>query len=295
MPAPGTRHDARGLWPVFSHPAVGAFMSTRAGGASVAPFDALNLKVEVGDDPAAVAINRARVQDWIGARPVRLDQVHGVAVQALEDVDVAGSPGSSGSAVPVADASVCGRPGLACEVQVADCLPVLFADRQGRAVAAAHAGWRGLAGGVLEHTLAALRQLHGVTSDQVECWLGPCIGPDAFEVGEDVLRAFAGTDLEPGPCFRPRAGHPGKWWADLAGLARLRLAAAGVRSVGGNAGNLGDDTGHSAGDATGDTTGDTTGPSPGWCTVTDPSRFFSYRRDRLTGRMAGFIWLRDGR
>lgn len=295
MPAPGTRHDARGLWPVFSHPAVGAFMSTRAGGASVAPFDALNLKVEVGDDPAAVAINRARVQDWIGARPVRLDQVHGVAVQALEDLDVAGSPGSSGSAVPVADASVCGRPGLACEVQVADCLPVLFADRQGRAVAAAHAGWRGLAGGVLDHTLAALRQRHGVTSDQVECWLGPCIGPDAFEVGEDVLRAFAGTDLEPGPCFRPRAGHPGKWWADLAGLARLRLAAAGVRSVGGNAGNLGDDTGHSAGHTTGHSAGDTTGHSPGWCTVTDPSRFFSYRRDRLTGRMAGFIWLRDGR
>ncbi len=279
MPAPSTRQDARGLWPVFSHPAVGAFMSTRAGGVSVAPFDALNLKAEVGDDPAAVALNRARVQDWIGARPVRLDQVHGVAVQALEDVDVAGPPGSAVSTVPVADASVCGRPGLACEVQVADCLPVLFADRQGRAVAAAHAGWRGLAGGVLERTLAALRQRHGVTSDQVECWLGPCIGPDAFEVGEDVLRAFAASDLEPGPCFRPRAGHPGKWWADLAGLARLRLAAAGVPSVGGNDGGMGGNAGGSI----------------GWCTVTDPSRFFSYRRDRLTGRMAGFIWLRDGR
>lgn len=274
MQGPITREDSRGLWPVFSHPAVGAFMSTRAGGVSQAPFDALNLKAEVGDDPAAVAVNRARVQAWIGARPLRLDQVHGVVVQALEDlVDrVTDAP-------PVADASVCGLPGLACEVQVADCLPVLFADRQGRAVAAAHAGWRGLAGGVLEATLAALDRRHGVSADQVECWLGPCIGPGAFEVGADVLSAFAGPDRTSHPCFRPRDGHPGKWWADLPGLARERLGAAGVRAIGGHG------SGHGGGhDGATD-----------WCTATHPSRFFSYRRDRLTGRMAGFIWLNGGR
>ncbi len=259
---PMTRQDARGLWPVFSHPRIGAFMSSRAGGVSAAPFDALNLKAEVGDDPAAVALNRSRLQGWIGARPLRLDQVHGVVVQALEEVDLDGVP-------PVADASICGRPGLACEVQVADCLPVLFADRDGRAVAAAHAGWRGLAGGVLEATLTALHDRHGVTPDRVEAWLGPCIGPEAFEVGADVLLAFGDPLAEPGPCFRPRADHPGKWWADLPRLARARLAQAGVALVGGNDG------------------------SAGWCTVSDPSRFFSYRRDRRTGRMAGLIWLRE--
>ncbi|MGY0195117.1 peptidoglycan editing factor PgeF [Leptothrix sp. BB-4] len=246
-------------------------MSTRVGGISQAPFDALNLKAEVGDDPASVAVNRARVQDWIGARPVRLDQVHGVAVQALEQVAAVEPFDQQEAAVPVADASTCARPGLACEVQVADCLPVLFADREGKAVGAAHAGWRGLAGGVLEATLAALQHGHGVPPDRIEAWLGPCIGPDAFEVGEDVLRAFGGSADEPGRFFRPRGGHPGKWWADLAGLARVRLAAAGVTAIGGNDG------------------------STGWCTVGDPSRYFSFRRDRRTGRMAGFVWLRGNR
>lgn len=266
-PGPATRRDERGLWPVFSHPRVAAFMSERGGGVSLAPFDALNLKPEVGDDPAAVALNRSRVQGWIGARPVRLDQVHGVVVQALEEV-------AGESVPPIADAAVCGRPGLACEVQVADCLPVLLADRQGRAVGAAHAGWRGLALGVLERTLEALRQRHGVEPADVEAWLGPCIGPSAFEVGADVVAAFAtafgGSVDEPGACFSPREGHAGKWWADLPQLARQRLAAAGVRAAGGNDGG------------------------PDWCTVTQASRFFSYRRDRRTGRMAGHIWLRDG-
>ncbi|WP_130480066.1 peptidoglycan editing factor PgeF [Sphaerotilus mobilis] len=246
-------------------------MSSRAGGVSAAPFDGLNLKVEVGDDPAAVTLNRARLQGWIGARPVRLNQVHGVLVQALEELEGLeefDAPDDD-RPVPVADASVCGRPGLACEVQVADCLPVLFADRDGRAVAAAHAGWRGLAGGVLDATLAALHARHGVAPDRVEAWLGPCIGPAAFEVGADVLAAFGGSVDEPGACFRPRLGHPGKWWADLPQLARLRLAQAGVSAVGGNDGGT------------------------GWCTVTDASRFFSYRRDRTTGRMAGLVWLRE--
>ncbi|MDP4300256.1 peptidoglycan editing factor PgeF [Leptothrix discophora] len=250
-------------------------MSTRVGGVSVAPFDALNLKAEIGDDPAAVAVNRTRLQGWIGARPVRLDQVHGTVVCALEQVD-------AGGGLPVADASVCGRPGLACEVQVADCLPVLFADRDGRAVAAAHAGWRGLAGGVLEATLAALHARHGVSPDRVEAWLGPCIGPAAFEVGADVLAAFGGSVDEPGASFRPRAGVAGKWWADLAGLARKRLAQAGVTAVGGNDGGI-------SGGVSGGMDGGT-----GWCTASEPSRFFSFRRDRLTGRMAGFVWLRDG-
>jgi YfiH family protein len=173
----------------------------------------------------------------------------------------------------VADAALSTRVGVACEVQVADCLPVLFADHAGRGVAAAHAGWRGLAGGVIEATLAALCARTGAAAHEIEVWLGPCIGPRAFEVGADVLAGFGADPAAPGPRFVSRAaeGRPGKWWADLPGLARGRLAAAGVTAVSGNDG------------------GET------WCTFTQRSRYFSFRRDRVTGRQSACIMLSDGR
>lgn len=240
---------------------VGALMSTRGGGVSVPPFDGLNLKAGIGDDAAAVAVNQARHAERCGsARPVWLLQVHGSTVVRLtRPLD---------AAAPEADAAVTTTPGLACSVQVADCLPVLFAADNGRAVAAAHAGWRGLAGGVLEAALRALCDAAGSTPSAVSAWLGPAIGPGAFEVGADVPAAFG-----PGGAarFRPhRAAADGepKWLADLPGLARDRLAAAGVRAVSGNDG------------------------STPWCTVSDASRFFSFRRDGLTGRLAASIWLR---
>jgi YfiH family protein len=164
-----------------------------------------------------------------------------------------------------ADASLCLLSGLACEVQVADCLPVLLADRQGRGVAAAHAGWRGLAGGVIEATLQRLCRALGSSVAEVEIWLGPCIGPQAFEVGADVLAGFGVLAGAPGPRFRPL--RPDKWLADLPGLARDRLAGLGVRHVAGNDGSL------------------------AWCTFSQPSRFFSYRREGVTGRMAACIGL----
>jgi hypothetical protein len=245
------------LRPCFSHPRVGAVMTTRAGGVSRAPFDSLNLRDEVGDDPAAVTANRATLHAAIGRPSLLLQQVHGVAVCRLDEV-------ADGSR-PVADACVTTTTVRVCEIQVADCLPVLFADRGGRAVAAAHAGWRGLAGGVLEATLAEVCALAAVPAHEVECWLGPCIGPSRFEVGEDVAQSFGVDPDRPGP--RWRRGAPGKWFADLSGLACDRLQAAGVTHITGNDG------------------------SPGWCTLTDPARYFSYRHASPTGRMAALIWL----
>ena len=242
------------LRPQWKAPGVGALMTTRAGGVSEGPFESMNVRGGLGDDPAAVARNQAILAAAIGARPVWLDQVHGVSVVRL----TAGSLGS----VPTADASVCAEPGIACTVQVADCLPVLFAAPGGRAVGGAHAGWRGLAGGVLEATLVELCTLAGCEPAEVQAWLGPCIGPRQFEVGGDVLEAF-GADPARGnqPFFAART--PGKWLADLAGLARRRLADAGVNRVAGDGG----------------------------CTVEDASRFFSFRRDGCTGRMVAAVWL----
>lgn len=224
---------------------VGAFCSTRVGGVSAAPYDSMNLGTAVGDDPAAVAENRRRFGAALGAEPVWLRQVHGARVVRLGH-----------DAGLDADAAWTDEPGRACVIQVADCLPVLLARADGRAVGAAHAGWRGLAGGVVEATLAALGP------GEVVAWLGPCIGPRQFEVGADVLAAFAGDEAH----FVPRTradGTPG-WLADLPALARARLVRAGVTRVAGGA----------------------------WCTVEDASRFFSFRRDRLTGRLAAAVWLR---
>lgn len=236
---------------------VAALMSTREGGVSAAPFDSLNLGRSVGDDPDAVAENRRRFVSALGgARPVWLSQVHGTRVLRLQPDSQDGED---------ADASITTVSGIACTVSAADCLPVLFAAPEGRGVGASHAGWRGLAAGVLEATVAALCDATGCASDRLTAWLGPCIGPRRFEVGADVLDAFG-----PGAAHRflpsPQTGSPTpRWLADLPGLARDRLMAAGVRQVCGGA----------------------------WCTVEDASRFFSFRRDRVTGRMAAAVWLRD--
>jgi YfiH family protein len=246
--------DPGWLVPDWEAPHVGALMTTRAGGVSAAPFDSLNLG-HGGDDADAVRRNRARVVEAIGAAPVWLRQVHGRRVVRVHAHDTA-----AGAALHEADAAVTTEPGVACAIQVADCLPVLFAAPRG--VAGAHAGWRGLAGGVLEATVLALCEATGAAPDQLDAWLGPCIGPARFQVGVDVLEAFGVDPARPGAAFR--AERPGKWLADLPRLARARLAARGVTRVHGGR----------------------------WCTVGDPARFFSFRRDRTTGRMAALVWLR---
>ena len=231
-------------------------MSTRAGGVSSGAYESLNLGVAVGDLPEAVAENRRRfAAACAGAEPAWLRQVHGARVVCLGD-------GEDARDDTPADAAWTMTPGRACVVQVADCLPVLLASADGRAVAAAHAGWRGLAGGVVEAALRALSEGSGCAPADVFAWLGPCIGPRSFEVGADVLAAFPGREGR--FVSRPRPDGAPRWLADLPGLARDRLRAAGVRHVGGGT----------------------------WCTVEDRSRFFSYRRDGVTGRLAAAVWLR---
>lgn len=243
---------------------VGAVFTTRQGGVSLPPFDDFNLGDHVGDDVAAVATNRLRLARSIAVRPVFLSQVHGCDVAALDKDTPDGIE---------ADACVATMAGVACTVMVADCLPVLLADRHGQAVAAAHAGWRGLAGGVLEEAVKALQKAligAGGAPDEVVAWLGPCIGPDAFEVGEDVRQAFVSADRSAATAFQPHG--QGKYLADLPRLARDRLLALGIGSITGNDGTA------------------------SWCTVSQSSRFFSHRRDARvlgsSGRMAACVWLR---
>ncbi|CAI8698797.1 polyphenol oxidase YfiH [Pseudomonas sp. IT-P12] len=235
------------LIPDWPAPAgVKACVTTRTGGVSLAPFDSLNLGDHVDDSPEAVAENRRRLTERFSIQPAWLKQVHGIAVAHAD-------PGQ----VATADASWTATPGIACAAMTADCLPVLFCDRAGTRVAAAHAGWRGLAAGVLEATLDTL----AVPAGDVLVWLGPAIGPQAFEVGPEVREAFVRQVPESARAFVPGA-HEGKLMADIYELARLRLAARGVTAVYGG----------------------------GLCTVTDP-RFFSYRRHPRTGRFASLIWL----
>jgi len=252
------------LIPDWPAPAgVRAVCTTRAGGVSTAPYDTFNLGDHVGDNPAHVAANRAKLQAALGVRPVFLNQVHGVQVVQLDTNSVDGI---------VADACITPQLGVACTVMVADCLPVLFTTSQGHAVAAAHAGWRGLAGqdgvGVLEETCKHFSALalknKAQVATEIIAWLGPCIGPDAFEVGEEVRAGFAANNVLSDVCFKKNAS--GKWLADLAGLARLRLRAMGITQIYGN------------------------DSSSAWCTATDASRFFSYRRDRVSGRFCASIW-----
>lgn len=238
-------------WPVPAE--VNALVTTRHGGVSTGAWATMNLGRNGGDEPAALATNRRRLDAFLPAPPLWLEQVHGTTVATLGRVP------ERDASPPVADAAVTRERGVVCAILTADCLPVFFAERQGNAVGVAHAGWRGLAAGILESTVAAMRNLGAQTRDLV-AWLGPGIGPNAFEVGSEVRAAFCDADSGAASCFAPRAGN--KWLANLPGLARRRLAAAGVAHV-------------SGGDH---------------CTYRDATRFYSYRRERATGRMAALVW-----
>ncbi len=236
-------------WPAPAH--VRALQTTRQGGVSLPPFESLNLGSHVGDAPLRVARNRQSLNNLLPSEPVWLEQVHGVAVA---DADRAGC-------LPRADACIARRSASVCVVMTADCLPVLLCDRQGSAVGAVHAGWKGLADGVIEATVQAM----GVPSQNLLAWLGPAIGAQAFEVGEDVRAAFIAADPQAASAFTPSpcTGEGKKYLADLYALARLRLNALGISEIYG---------------------GDR-------CTYSESEEFFSYRRDGVTGRQGTFIWL----
>jgi hypothetical protein len=239
-------------------PHTGACMTTRHGGVSQSPWDSFNLGARCGDSESDVQCNRRRFAEAIEAKPVWLNQVHGCRVVAVSAAD------ADAEAI-TADASWTDQPGVACTVLVADCLPVLLAAPT--AVAAAHAGWRGLAAGVLEQAVAALCSGSRCEPTAVHAWLGPCIGPRRFEVGADVLRAFgADPEHDNAAHFVPqgRRDSQARWLADLAGLAHERLRGLGLGSI----------------------------IAARRCTVEEPSAFFSYRRDGVSGRMAAAIWLR---
>lgn len=232
-------------WPAPAQ--VRALITTRNGGVSHGRYRSLNLGTHVGDDPQHVMENRRRLRDSLPAEPKWISQVHGVHVvdaqQLVQQIE--------------ADAAYARSPETVCAIMMADCLPVLFADRDGGAVAVAHAGWRGLAAGVIENTVHAI----GLPPARLLAWLGPAIGPAAFEVGPEVRDAFINADAAAEVAFTPH--RTGKWLADLYNLARLRLRRAGVTDVHGG----------------------------GLCTWSDSQRFFSHRRDQVTGRMAALIWL----
>lgn len=232
-------------WP--APPGVRAMSTTRLGGASLAPWLGFNLGDHVGDDAAAVQANRRRLRQLLPDEPRWLNQVHGSLC-----VDAATArPGT------VADASFSRQRGVVCAVLTADCLPVLLCDQRATVVGVAHAGWRGLAAGVIEAAVAAM----GEPGGQLMAWLGPAIGPTAFEVGDEVRESFLAADAAAAAAFV--AARPGKWLCDIYLLARQRLAAQGIRRI--------------------------TGAD--FCTVGDPRRFYSYRRDGTTGRMASLVWL----
>jgi hypothetical protein len=227
---------------------VRALITTRAGGVSNGAYAGLNLGMRAGDAAEAVTRNRASLRQWLPAEPLWLRQVHGTTV-----VDAGG-----GEESPEADAALARRSGAVCAVLSADCLPVLLCDEEGTVVAAAHAGWRGLCAGVIEQTLRAMDRPPAA----LLAYLGPAIGPAAYEVGAEVRAAFAAAgEPEVAAAFVP--GRPGKFYADLYALARQRLARSGVERIYGG----------------------------GYCTYTERERFYSYRRDGATGRMASLIWM----
>jgi YfiH family protein len=238
-------------WPAPAN--VRAFQTTRQGGFSVSPYDGLNLGSHVGDDPMRVERNRNLLNEWLPSEPVWLEQVHGTNVVLAE----------AAGCRPVADACISGKKNAVCVVMTADCLPVLLCDEAGSVVGAAHAGWRGLLDGVIEATVKAM----AVPGEQLMAWLGPAIGPLAFEVGSDVRDLFLSRDPQTEAAFTPLANDRSplapKYLADLYGLARQRLATLGISRIFGGE----------------------------FCTCTERERFFSYRRDGTTGRMASLIWL----
>jgi YfiH family protein len=243
-------------------PQIGAFCTTRAGGISKAPFDSLNLGRYVNDEAAAVSENRARVRALLPAEPVWLKQVHGTRVW---DADFAHT-----EAIIEADAAVTTKTNTVLTVMAADCLPVLISSPDGRVIGAAHAGWRGLLGGVLENTVDTMLAKAGQRdAGQYRAWLGPAIGPSAFEVGQEVRAAFhehAEKHAFPSPAeaFIAIDNKPGKYWANLYELARQRLLSKGLTH------NYGGE----------------------FCTARDQTDFFSHRRDGLSGRFGAFIWRR---
>ena len=231
-------------WPAPEH--IHSCVTTRSVGASQPPFAQFNVAEHVGDDLAQVQANRTYLAQVLNCQPTWLNQVHGTQVVQADATQVL-----------TADASISRTPGLACCIMSADCLPVLFTDQAGSCVAAAHAGWRSLVGGVLEKTLASMQ----VAPERILVWLGPAIGAAAFEVGPEVRAAFLQQHAATEQAFVP-SHNPGRWLADIYQLARIRLAACGVQAVYGG----------------------------GFCTVTDP-RFYSYRGESVTGRFASLVWI----
>jgi len=236
-------------WPAPSQ--VHALSTLRLGGVSGAPYESLNLADHVGDDEYAVAVNRERLisAGALPSMPRWLRQVHGANV-----IDVAYM-----TKAHAADASYTDKSGLVCVVLTADCLPLLLCDKHGQVVCAIHAGWRGLAGGVVEAAVHAI----GIGASEILAWMGPAIGPDAFEVGDEVRQEFITADEDFQGAFRPSS--QGRWLADIYQLAGIRLRKLGVKDIYG----------------------------ANWCTLSDPGRFYSYRRDGNTGRMATMIWIQD--
>ncbi len=235
-------------WPAPK--SVKALITTRSGGVSAGPYESFNLGFSTDDDPGAVRANRERLRALLPADPRWLKQVHGARVICADDAY---------EDRPEADAAIARNDGTVCAIQIADCLPVLLTDRGGAVIGAAHAGWRGLAGGVIANTVAAMTR-EGVRAGDLLAYIGPGIGHQAFEVGDEVFRAYTSGDPDAARAFTPRG--PGKWLADLFALAKRSLEQAGVMQIYGES----------------------------LCTYSNPARFFSYRRDKVTGRMAALIW-----
>jgi YfiH family protein len=242
-------------------------------GPSRPPYDAFNVGNHVDDDPSDVARHRQDLATALNASIVWMRQVHGHRALRLTHQDLAQWVGGPGTNEPEADGALTTEPGLVCAVMVADCLPVLLAAPEGRGVAALHAGWRGLAGagdsmkgrGIVDTGVAALCEAASCDPADLQAWLGPCIGPTAFEVGADVLQGFGVDPAQTHPRFVAQTSRQ-RWWADLPGLATDRLRSLGVSRIEGGQ----------------------------WCTVSQPSRFFSFRRDGVTGRQVACIWLEGG-
>lgn len=235
-------------WPAPAH--VKSLQTTRIGGLSQPPYASLNLGAHVGDDPLVVAGNRQLLSPYLPSEPVWVNQVHGVEV-----IDAAMS-----TCLQNADASFTTQKNVVCVTMTADCLPVLLCDKQGTVVAAVHAGWRGLCDGVIEAAVAKMQ----VPASEILVWLGPAIGPSAFEVGDDVREQFIAKDGQAEAAFKP---HGDKWLCNMYQIASQRLFKLGVTGIYG------------------------AGVNADFCTYTDEGRFFSFRRDNVTGRMASLIWL----